>query len=133
VAYAFEPILLIDAANPTSRAASASVTVYDANDAGNTTPLALTDLNGVPLTNPLTSTADAFTPAFSSPSSQVKIVGGGLTVVAGSYSGLLDELTTAQNAASNSAADAQSAADDAAAAQIAAAGVSAALAIVFGG
>lgn len=95
MAYAFESQLVID---PVSgiKAANAAVTVYDANDTANSSKLALTDLNGNPLPNPLTSTADAFIPAFLSPSAKVKLVGGGLVVVAWSGEGLLAEAQAAK-------------------------------------
>ena len=137
--YQFDFTLVADP-NTFQRAANAAVTVYDVADASNSAPLALKDLNGLPLPNPLTSTADAFIPAFVTTSAQVKLVGGGLTVYVGSYNALLTEVTTAQAAASTSAtaatsaqSAAQTAADQATAAATSAAGVSAALAIVFGG
>ncbi len=82
------------------RAANASITVYDADDATNAVPLILKDLNGLPLANPLTSSQDAFTPpAFVTSSAQVKLVGGGLTVVLNSYQGLREDALAAQTEA----------------------------------
>ncbi|WP_138443508.1 GDSL-type esterase/lipase family protein [Sinomonas susongensis] len=93
--YQFDTALVVDPIT-LQRAAKASVTVYDAADAGGVTPLALKDLNGLPLPNPLTSTAEAFVPAFVTTSSQVKMVGGGLTVYASSYKGLADDAKAAK-------------------------------------
>jgi hypothetical protein len=130
--YAFDPQLVADPVT-FQRAANASITVYDVADTSNSTPLALTDMNGLPLTNPLTSTADAIIGAFQTTSPQVKLVGGGLSIPVGSYSELLNQVTTAQQAATNAQSSAQTAATQATAAATSAAGVSAALAIVFGG
>ena len=55
-------------------AANAQVTVYDLNDTNNTTPLALKDLNGNPLPNPISTTANALSPNFISPVTDVKFV-----------------------------------------------------------
>lgn len=63
-------------------AANATVTVYDLNDTNNTTPLALKDLNGNPIPNPIQTTANALSPAVYSPVLEVKFVapGTGLTL-----------------------------------------------------
>lgn len=113
MAYAFESQLVIDPVSG-DKAASASVTVYDANDTGNTAPLALTDMNGNPLANPLTSTVDAFIPPFMADVYKVKLVGGGLTVVAWSGEGLVTEAKAAKdeaNAAKDEATVARNAAE----------------------
>ena len=110
MAYAFESQLVIDPVSG-DKAASASVTVYDANDTGNSAPLALTDMNGNPLGNPLTSTVDAFIPPFMADVYKVKLVGGGLTVVAWSGEGLVVEAKAAKESAADSAQAAQEARD----------------------
>lgn len=94
--YAFDSQLVADPVT-LQIAANASVAVYDSADTGNTTPLTLTDLNGLPLGNPLTSTAQGFIPAFQTTSSQVKLVGGGLTVLASSYQGLKSDADAAKS------------------------------------
>lgn len=104
--YVHDQVLLADAASFT-RAPNSSVTAYDANDASNSSPLVLKDLNGLAMSNPMVSSADAFTPAFVTTSPQVKLVGGGLAVLSQSYKGLRDEALAAK-------ADAESAAQDAA-------------------
>ena len=111
--YAFDPQLVADPVT-FARAANANVTVYDANDNSNSTPLTLTDLNGLPLSNPLRSTGDAIIPPFQTTSAQVKLVGGGLTIPVGSFQSVLNAATAAQAAASSSAASAASAASYAA-------------------
>jgi hypothetical protein len=73
------------------------VSVYDANDTGNTTLLALTDLNGLPISNPLTASDLSITPDFDSPVPAVKFVAeGGGTLTAWSGVGLLEEATAAK-------------------------------------
>ena len=111
--YAFDPQLVADPVTFT-RAAKASITVYDVGDTTNSTPLTLTDLSGLPLANPLTSTADAIIPAFMSTSPQVKLVGGGLTIPVGSFDSVLSAATAAQADAASSASSAASAASYAA-------------------
>lgn len=108
--YVHDQVLLADAANFT-RAPNASVTVYDANDASNSTPLALKDINGLALANPMVSSADAFTPAFVTTSPLVKLVGGGLAVLSASYKGLRDEALAAKAEAEAAAQDAAAAAE----------------------
>ncbi|VXB24533.1 hypothetical protein ARTHRO9V_130189 [Arthrobacter sp. 9V] len=99
------------------RAANAPVTVYDADDTFNAVPLVLKDLNGMPLANPITSTGDAVTPWMVTTSPQLKLVGGGLTVVVSSYKGLREDALAAQTEAQQARTAAQGA--QAAAAQAA--------------
>lgn len=51
------------------------VYVYDSDDTGNTTLLALTDPNGLPIANPLTASAISTTPEIRTPVLLVKMVG----------------------------------------------------------
>lgn len=51
------------------------VYVYDEADTGNTTPLELTDPNGLPITNPITASAISTTPELRAPVLLVKMVG----------------------------------------------------------
>ncbi|QSZ53261.1 hypothetical protein RI444_15505 [Paenarthrobacter sp. AT5] len=103
--YTFESELVAD---PYSfdRAANASITVYDVADENETTPLALKDMQGLPLANPLTSSAEAFVPAFIAPSPEVKMVGGGLRVPRASFKGVREEAAALKVAAQEAAADA---------------------------
>jgi hypothetical protein len=113
--YIHDAALVADSAS-FQRAPNASITVYDADDATNAVPLVLKDLNGLPLPNPLTSSQDAFTPAFVTSSAQVKLVGGGLTVVLNSFQGLREDALAAQveaQAAKTAAQGAQTAAESA--------------------
>lgn|GEM_PF-4473581 len=96
------------------RAANSAITVYDVTDENETTPLALKDLNGLPLPNPLTSSADAFVPPFVTTSPQVKMVGGGLRVAKPSFQGVRDEAVAARLAAENAQAEATNAGANAA-------------------
>lgn len=126
--YVHDQMLLADATAFT-RAPNSTTTVYDANDASNSTPLVLKDLNGLPMSNPMTSSADAFTPSFVTTSPQVKLVGGGLEVLSQSYQGV-----AAAAAASASSADLSRVAAEAAAALVAApADIAIAAAIEGGG
>lgn len=96
------------------RAANSAITVYDVTDENETTPLALKDLNGLPLPNPLTSSADAFVPPFVTSSPQVKMVGGGLRVAKSSFQGVRNEAVAARLAAENAQAEAATAGANAA-------------------
>ena len=107
--YVHDQVLLADAVSFT-RAPNSSVTAYDANDEAETTPLTLKDLNGLPMGNPMVSSADAFIPTFVSTSPLVKLVGGGLAVISASYKGVRDEAIAAKVAAQEAAADAAEAA-----------------------
>ncbi|MFF1382759.1 hypothetical protein ACFVWT_04255 [Arthrobacter sp. NPDC058288] len=111
------------------RAVNSSVTVYDIDDTSESTPLALKDLSGLPLANPVTSSADAFTPPFIAPADGVKLVGAGLIVPVFSPKGIRDAAEAsalAAQEAAGAAATAGAAAADAATAQLQAATTSAA-------
>ena len=97
-------------------AANAQVTVYDLNDTNNTAPLALKDMNGTPIANPITTTANALTPPIMVPVTDVKFVdpSTGLALPVISVEGLRN---TAQAAATDAAAAKDSAASSAQAAQ----------------
>lgn len=119
VDYPYASILVADAVT-FQRAANASVTVYDITDTGNTTPLALTDLSGLALPNPLTSSSDAFLPPFVAQVDGVKLVGGGLTIAEYSHKGMKDAAEASRVAAEAAAANAATAAEADLAARIAA-------------
>jgi len=91
------------------RAANAMITVYDANDTTNSTPLALKDTTGLPMANPVKSTGDAFIPPMLCPSEGRKLVGGGLTVIEFSHKGMSDAAAAAASEALGSAESAQAA------------------------
>lgn len=100
--FPYEAILVADPLT-FQRAISASCTVYDVNDTANATPLALKDLSGLALPNPITSSVDAFLPPLIAPSEGIKVVGAGLTVVVFSHQGLKDEAVAAKLAAQSAA------------------------------
>lgn len=112
--YPYEGQLIADAVT-FQRAPNAAITVYDANDTSNTTPLALKDTSGLPLANPLTSSADAFTRPFYAPSQDIKLVGGGLTVFVSSAKGMRDAAAASAAAAEESRQEAAAAGANAAA------------------
>lgn len=123
--YIHEPALVADPFT-FARAANASIAVYDADDTFNAVPLVLKDLNGLPMANPVTSTGDAVTPWMITTSAQLKLVGGGLTVVVSSYKGLREDALRAQveaQEAKTAARDAQAEAEAAKDAAVAAAGL----------
>lgn len=103
--YPYAGILLADAVT-FQRAPNAVVTVYNIDDATNSTPLGLTDLTGLPLPQPLTSSSDAFLPPFVAQVDGVKLVGGGLTIVEYSHKGMKDAADAAAAAAQAAAQDA---------------------------
>lgn len=102
------------------RAPSAQITVYDINDQAESTPLALKDLTGLPLPNPLTSSGDAFVRPFVAQVDGVKLVGAGLTVTEYSHKGMRDAAEAAAAAAQSAATNAADAAQADLAARIAA-------------
>jgi hypothetical protein len=125
--YPFEAPLFVDAMTFT-RAPNAHITIYDEADTAGTTPLVLTDPNGLPLANPMTSSPDAFGPNFRAPSMRVKWAGQGLTGFLSSPQAVLDEAKAARaaaNTASGSASDSATAATAAKAAAEAAAAAAA--------
>lgn len=95
--YWFEQQLVID---PIKKeiAPGASVTLYDIADTGNASPLGLKDANGLPVTNPLTSSAEGFVAGVFAPVVQVKYVApdGLAVIVATSFKAMLDEAIAAK-------------------------------------
>ncbi len=122
--YPFEAALFVDAVTFT-RAPNAQITIFDEADTAGTTPLILTDPNGLPLANPLTSSPDAFGPNFRAPSMRVKWSGGGLTGFLSSPQAVLDEAKAAREAANTASGSASESAASAAAAKVAAEAASA--------
>lgn len=116
--YPFEGQLVADPVT-FQRATNGQIYVYDANDTTNSTPLALKDMTGLPLANPLTSSADAFTRPFYAPSQDIKLVGAGLTVFVSSPKGMRDAAAAAATAAQSAAANAAAAVESALSAAVA--------------
>lgn len=117
--YPYEGQLIADPVT-FQRAINAAITVYDASDTSNTTPLALKEGSGLPLVNPLISSSDAFTKPFYAPSQDIKLVGAGLTVFVSSAKGMRDAAASAASAAEGSRSEAALAASSAASAVAAA-------------
>lgn len=107
VFYPYETQLVIDADNPNLVLTNSQVTIYDPADTSFANPLALVDLDGLPLSNPLDVSDRGFIPAFQATLPQVMWSGGGYRGYIGSFQGVL---TQAQAAASSAAAAAVSAA-----------------------
>ena len=88
--YPFDMQLVVDPYNTSNVVANGQIFIYDPSDTNNTSPLALTDPNGLPLTNPLMSNSNGFLPAFSANVPQVKWFGASFTGYFDSYAGLRD-------------------------------------------
>lgn len=118
MAYTFDPIFAIDPSNPGNVAANASVTIFAPDDATKT-PLTLTTVDGLGLSNPVNTNAQGFGPAFQHATlDRVAWEGGGFTGYLTSYDGLKDEAVAARQASEASAGEAATsaqAAQDAAA------------------
>lgn len=97
--YPFEVQLAVDANNPNVVSQDNTVTFYDPADTGMLTPLALVDTNGLPLANPVTTSAAGFTPAFQASIPHIMWTDGQYSGYLSSYKGLLDEAIAARNAA----------------------------------
>lgn len=108
--YPFEMQLVVDPTNPRNVVAGGSVSIYDSADTGHTTLLALTDPNGVPITNPITSNANGFTEPFVTTSPQVLWVSGEYVDYFNSYVGMRNEALAAKTASETAASNAGAAA-----------------------
>lgn len=108
--YPFEMQLVVDPTNPRNVVAGGSVSIYDSADTGKTTLLPLTDPNGVPIANPITSNANGFTEPFVTTSPQVLWVSGEYVDYFNSYVGMRNEALAAKTASESAAANAGAAA-----------------------
>lgn len=88
--YPFDMQLVVDPFNTSNVVANGQIFIYDPADTGNTSPLVLTDPNGLPLTNPLMSNSNGFIPAFIAQVPQVKWSGSSFVGFFDSYAGLRD-------------------------------------------
>jgi hypothetical protein len=82
--------LVVDPFNTSNVVANGQIFIYDPADTGNTSPLPLTDPNGLPISNPLMSNSNGFLPAFITTMPQVKWIGSGFVGFFASYAGLRD-------------------------------------------
>ena len=101
--YPYETQLALNSNGSSLLVSDAVVTIYDASDTGMVTPLALVDISGAPLTNPVQVSRQGFLPAFQATTPQVLWSGGGFVGYLSSYRGLLEEAAAAGTAASNAA------------------------------
>lgn len=97
--YPFEVQIAVDATNPSVVVQENAVTFYDPSDTSMITPLALLDPFGLPLANPITTSAAGFTPAFQASIPHVMWTDGTYSGYLSSYKGMLDEAIAARNAA----------------------------------
>lgn len=97
--YPFEVQLAVDANNPNVVVQENTVTFYDPADTSLITPLALVDPLGLPMANPITTSAAGFTPAFQALIPHVMWTDGTYAGYLSSYKGMLDEATAAKLAA----------------------------------
>jgi hypothetical protein len=88
--YPFDMQLVVDPYNTSNVVANGQIFIYDPSDTSNAAPLALTDPNGLPLSNPLMSNSNGFLPAFTASVPQVKWAGASFTGYFDSYVGLRD-------------------------------------------
>lgn len=88
--YPFDMQLVVDPFNTSNVVANGQVYIYATTDTGNTAPLALTDPNGMPLSNPLMSNSNGFLSPFITNAPQVKWVSGAFVGYFSSYTGLRD-------------------------------------------
>lgn len=102
--------LVVDPFNTSNVVANGQIYIYDSADTDNSSPLVLTDPNGLALTNPLMSNSNGFLPPFLTSVPQVKWAGSGFVGYFDSYVGLRDEAVAAKDAAATSASAAVAAA-----------------------
>lgn len=88
--YPFDMQLVVDPYNTSNVVANGQVYIYDPADTGNTSPLALTDPDGLPISNPLMSNSNGFLAAFIATLPQVKWVSGSFVGYFNSFTGLRD-------------------------------------------
>lgn len=88
--YPFDMQLVVDPFNTSNVVANGQVYIYATTDTGNLAPLALTDPNGLPLSNPLMSNSNGFLQPFITNAPQVKWVSGGFVGYFNSFTGLRD-------------------------------------------
>lgn len=121
MAYTFDPIFAADPNNPANVAAGASVTIFDPADA-TMAAIAISDVTGSPLANPITVNANGFGPAFQHATlDRVGWVGGSFMGYLTSYEGMKEVAMAAADSADSAATDAAVSAQDAAASAQAAA------------
>jgi len=112
VFYVFDSILAYDPAT-VSIAKSASFQVYAIDDTANATPLATTDLGGLPVA--VTSNSDGMLTIFQvEDHAQVKLVSGSFEMPVTSLTGVLDDVASSRAASETAASAAQTAAGAAA-------------------
>ncbi|WP_146116607.1 MULTISPECIES: hypothetical protein [unclassified Arthrobacter] len=118
--YPYDMQLVVDPFNTSNVVANGQIYIYDPADSGNTSPLILTDPNGLTITNPLMSNSNGFLPPFIATLPQVKWVGAGFVGFFDSYHGLRNEAIDAKAAAQDAAIGSTTSAGAAVAAQAAA-------------
>lgn len=108
MAYTFDQIFAADPSNPGNVASNGAVTIFAPGDPAQT-PLAITDVSGNPMLNPVTVNAFGFGAAFMHATlDRVAWSGGGFSGFFTSYEGMKSEAVAARSAA-EAAADAAAA------------------------
>ena len=118
--YPYETQLVVSADDSHVILSDAVVTIYDPSDTAMAAPLALVDVSGIPLPNPVAVTSSGFLPAFQATVPQVMWFGGGYGGYMSSYKGLLDEAVASRNQATSASSSAANSLTAALAAQAAA-------------
>lgn len=114
MAYSFDQIFAADPSNPENVAQNSAVTIFAPGDE-TMTPLEITDPDGQPIANPLTTNANGFASAFAHATlDRVAWAGGSFTGFFTSYEGMKQEAIDARAAAETAAGNAGNAAESAA-------------------
>lgn len=110
MAYTFDNLFAVDPSNPQMVARNASILVYNVDDVTKA-PVTLTDITGVPVSNPVSVNQHGFGPKLKHADlDRLAWEGGGLSGVMISYEGLKDEAIAARTAAQTAATSAGAAA-----------------------
>lgn len=113
--YPFKVEIVVDPDNPMNVVQNGTVFLYDPSDEAGVSPIALKDLSGLPMPNPLTSNAVGALSPFVATIPQVKWKSGPWTGTFESFNGLRNEAVAARQAAEEAKSVAVTAGTDAAA------------------
>lgn len=101
--YPFDMQLVVDPLNPSTVVAEGAVYIYDPADTTFSSPLPITNLQGVPIENPLESSPTGYIDEFVAQVPQVVWKSGQYTGLFNSFKGMRDEAIAAKEAAEASA------------------------------
>lgn len=101
MSYPFPGLFAIDPSNPSNVAADSELTIFDPNDPSHA-PLALTDLNGLPILNPVSTNDKGFVGAFKAGLDEVGWTAAGLVGVVQSFESVKVQASRSADAAESS-------------------------------